>query len=446
MKRHLVWLYFAFCCVAALPVRAQVSPRRISLDEAINLALRQNSLLKIAGYKVDENQRRSLAARTDYFPQVSTAANYAYLFEKQSLDIPRGSLGSLGSVLLPLEDTRILQGGNNFVLSTTTVGQPITQLIKIRQARRIAEADTRIAESQLKQAENEVIVKVHEAYFGLLILQRQRQAAKLAVAAAEEESRESREAVESGKALEVADIKARASMLDARHSLLALDNQISDLAIDFNDLLGLPLETEVEVAAPPPLAPVALSLEESEKTALGENPEIHEAEQTAEKAQRAVNAAKAQYVPDVTAYAQDIYQNGVPFLSRNNGVLGVKLEWEVFDFGKRRQTVAAQEAALAAAKENLQHLRNQVLIKVQKAYRKMDRSRQMIEVAEESAALRRESLRLSNDQLDTGVIVKAVYQKAGAELAKSEAELFQAELGYRLAKAEFDQATGVVAH
>jgi outer membrane protein TolC len=122
------------------------------------------------------------------------------------------------------------------------------------------------------------------------------------------------------------------------------------------------------------------------------------------------------------------------------------MEWEVFDFGKRRQTVAAQEAGLAAAEENLQHLRNQVLIKVQKAYRKMDRSRQMIEVAEEAAALRRESLRLSSDQLDSGVIVKAVYQQTGAELAKSEADLLQAELGYRLAKAEFDQAMGSIAH
>jgi outer membrane protein TolC len=446
MKKNLVLLYLAFCCAAALPARAQVSPRRISLEEAINLALRQNSLLKIAGHKVDENQRRSLAVRSDYFPQLSTVANYSNLFEKQSLDIPRGSLGSLDGVLLPLEDVRVLQGRNNFFLSTTTVGQPITQLIKIRQAHRIAEADTRSAESRLKEAENEVIVKVHEAYFGLLILQRQRRSAELAVAAVEEEARDSREAVQSGKALEVADMKARASLLDARHSLLTLDSQISDLAIDFNDLLGLPLETEVEVAAPPPYAPVAFSLDESEKMALEGNPEIRVAEQTVEKAQRAVKAAIAEYIPDVTAYGQHIYQNGVPFLSRNNGVLGVKMEWEVFDFGKRRQTVAERKAALAAAEENLQHLRNQVRIRVQKAYRKIDRSRQMIEVAEEAAALRRESLRLSNDQLDTGVIVKAVYQKTGAELAKSEAELLQAELGYRLAKAEFDQAMGLVAH
>jgi len=446
MKRSLMMLSLAFFLAGAMPARAQVSPRRITLDDAINLALRQNSLLKIAGSRVDESQRKSLAVRSDYFPQLKTEANFASMFEKQSLDLPRGSLGSLGGLQLPLEDTRVIQGGNNFLLSTTTLGQPITQLIKIRQAHQIALADTQIAESQLKEAENEVSVKVHEAYFGLLILQRQKQAAKLALAAAEEKSRDSRVAVEGGKALDVVAIQTKVGLLDARHKLLTLDNQISDLTVDFNDLLGLALETEVELVDPPLLAPVSLSLDESEKIALRESPEILEAQQTVEKAQRGVKAAKAEYIPDVTAYGEHIYQDGVPFLSRNNGVLGVRMEWEVFDFGKRKQTLAEREAAMAAAEENLRHLRNQVLIRVQKAYRKLDRSRQMIELAQEAAALRRESARLSSDQMDAGVIVKATYEEAGADAAKSEAELLQAELGYRLAKAEFDQAMGLTAH
>ena len=446
MKRSLMMLSLAFFLAGAMPARAQVSPRRITLDDAINLALRQNSLLKIAGSRVDESQRKSLAVRSDYFPQLKTEANFASMFEKQSLDLPRGSLGSLGGLQLPLEDTRVIQGGNNFLLSTTTLGQPITQLIKIRQAHQIALADTQIAESQLKEAENEVSVKVHEAYFGLLILQRQKQAAKLALAAAEEKSRDSRVAVEGGKALDVVAIQTKVGLLDARHKLLTLDNQISDLTVDFNDLLGLALETEVELVDPPLLAPVSLSLDESEKIALRESPEILEAQQTVEKAQRGVKAAKAEYIPDVTAYGEHIYQDGVPFLSRNNGVLGVRMEWEVFDFGKRKQTLAEREAAMAAAEENLRHLRNQVLIRVQKAYRKLDRSRQMIELAQEATALRRESARLSSDQMDAGVIVKSTYEEAGADAAKSEAELLQAELGYRLAKAEFDQAMGLTAH
>jgi outer membrane protein TolC len=446
MKRNLALLSLVVLCITAGPAVAQSPPRCVTLEDAINLALRQNVLLKAAGDKVEANQHKSLAARSDYFPQLRNESTYAGLVKRQSIDIPQGSLGILGGIILPPESERIFQGGNSFALSTTTLGQPITRLLKIRQARGIAEADTRIAASELKQAQNEVSVKVHEAYFGLLILQRLRRAAELALAAAEEASRDRREAVESGKALEVADLEARAGVLEARHALLTLDDQISDLAIDFNDLLGLPLETKVDLVVPPPLAPTTLSLDGHVELALRQNPEVHAAEQTVEKAQRGVKAAKTDYIPDISVFAQHIYQNGVPFLSRNNGAVGLKMDWEVFDFGKRRQTVAERESELAAAEENLQHVRNQVAVQVEKAYRKVDRSQKMIEVAEQGLAARREVVRLNGDQFDAGVIVKASYEDSGAKLAKSEADLLQAQLGYRLAKAELDRALGLAAH
>jgi outer membrane protein TolC len=52
-------------------------------------------------------------------------------------------------------------------------------MIKIRQGHQIARLETGIAASDLRKAENEIAVRVHEAYFGLLIAQRQKRAAEL---------------------------------------------------------------------------------------------------------------------------------------------------------------------------------------------------------------------------------------------------------------------------
>ena len=446
MKRILALLSLALFCAAGQPVRGQAPLRRVTLEEAVGLALKQNVLLKAAGDKVQENQHKTLAARSDYFPQLSTDAMFAGLVERQSIEFAPGSFGTLGGIPLPPVSDRIYQGGNGLALATTTLGQPLTQLLKIRQAHGIAQADTQIAAEQLKQAQNEVSLKVHEAYFGLLIYQRLKRSSEMSLAAAEEESRNRREAVETGKALEVADIEARAKVLEAQHALLTLDDQISDLEIDFNDLLGLPLETKVELVSPPPPAPLAANLEENVKLALHESPDVRAAEETVGKAQRGVKAARDEYIPDVSVFGQHVYQSGVPFLSRNNGVFGFKLDWEVFDFGKRRQTVAERESQLAEAEDNLQHVRNQVTIQVEKAYRKVERSQKMIEVAEQGLAARREAARLTSDSFDAGVVVKASYQDAGAKLAKSEADLLQAELGYHLAQAELERALGQTAH
>jgi hypothetical protein len=57
-------------------------------------------------------------------------------------------------------------------------------------------------------------------------------------------------------------------------------------------------------------------------------------------------------VPDVSAFVQHIYQDGVPLLSNNNGVAGLKIEWKIFfDFGKRRDEVRARSGAGQCARK-----------------------------------------------------------------------------------------------
>jgi hypothetical protein len=71
--------------------------------------------------------------------------------------------------------------------------------------------------------------------------------------------------------------------------------------------------------------------------------------------------ARAEYIPEVGAFAQHIYQDGAPFLSRNNGVFGLHMTWTVFEFGKRRGQASERTAEVAQAEENLARLRNRVL-------------------------------------------------------------------------------------
>jgi outer membrane protein TolC len=47
----------------------------------------------------------------------------------------------------------------------------------------------------------------------------------------------------------------------------------------------------------------------------------------------------------------------VPFLVRNFATVGFILDWDVFDFGKRRAAVREREAQLAQAEENLRRLK-----------------------------------------------------------------------------------------
>jgi len=435
-------LKFLFVLIP-VALAGQTTVRRMTLEQAVASALENNSYLKIARAKVREHEKRAAAARTDFFPQLTTDANYMHLAEPQHIEIPRGAFGVFKDIgPVPMSSLALIQGANQFFYSTTTLAQPLTQMIKIRQGHQIARLETGIAASDLRKAENEIAVRVHEAYFGLLIAQRQKRAAELEVTAAEEKLREARKAVDSGNTLPVTATGARAALLAARHAKLSLENQISDISVEFNDLVGLPLETDLELVPPDPPAASALTREECLKTALESSEEIRSAAQTVSKARRAVAAARADFIPEIGAYGQYLYQTGAPFGAKNNGIFGVKMTWKVFDFGKRNDVIGERRALLEQAEENLRRLKNRTTVEVEKSYRKLQRSKEMIEVATEALELRRESGRLSAEQVKAGVTVMSNQLSSEAALAKAEADLLAANLGYRLAEAELLRAMG----
>jgi outer membrane protein TolC len=206
--------------------------------------------------------------------------------------------------------------------------------------------------------------------------------------------------------------------------------------------LGLPLDTQLDLD---PAVPSSLDFrprEEYLQTAWSENPEILAAEEAVRKTKAEVTAAKSAYIPDITAYARQSYQDGVPFLVRNFGTFGVNLNYEVFDFGKRRAAVREREAQVAQAEENLRRLKDQVAVGIERDYNKLERTKSLVEVANQVVKLRQESERLAQNQLREGVVLVSDRRQSTAATYKAQADYLQASLGYLLAWAELEQAVG----
>jgi outer membrane protein TolC len=231
-------------------------------------------------------------------------------------------------------------------------------------------------------------------------------------------------------------------LLQSQQTALTADLQLSDLTTELNDLLGLPLETRLELSPVQTAALEDRTREEYFKIATAENPEIQAAAQAVEKAKAGVTAAKSAYIPDVSAIARQSYQNGVPFLVHNFGTFGINLTYDVFDFGKRRAIVREREAQLAQAEENLERLKDAVDVRIERSYNKAERAKHMLQVANEVVRLRAESERLAENQMVQGVVLVSARRQASAASYKAEADLLQAQLAYLLAGAELEQAAG----
>jgi len=434
-----------FVCIAAAQETSNTAspPRHITLQEAVQLALKRNHDIRIAGYTVEEKERAKQVARSSYFPSIRNDSSFMHLTDTQLIQVKPGILGLAGGTPIPPVDTIINQGGRNLTTSGTQITQPLTTLLKIKEANNVAQAELRVSREKAQLAGNDVALAVHEVYYKILIAQAHRTATQARIKASEDLQSERVEQVKFGSALEQESIDSRAQLLQAKQEILTTDLQLSDLKLKLNDLTGLPLTTALDLDPAVPDFQETCPREQCISAAMASHPEILAARAEVEKAEATVRLAKADmWVPDVEAYARYSYQENVPFLARNFGTFGVHFGFDVFDSGRKRALKHEREAQLSQAKENLAKLSDEVDLSVETAYNKLERTQQMLKVSEEVLALRTESNRVLQQELLQGAALNSQANTANAQEYDARALLLQTQLDYLQAHDELLDAMG----
>jgi outer membrane protein TolC len=441
--RSMLLLAMPCCFAAQQPGTAVSGPRKMSLTEAIDLALKNNHSLIIGAAKTDETRSARRKAAADYYPQVSNSSTYTRLTETDVLHFSEGSFGTfpgLGS--LPSKNLTIAQGDPNEILVRTQVAQPVTQLLRIREGERVARADEQASRDDLEGLREHIALAVRQLYYGLITSQLDRNVALEQVRVAEDRVAESEQEFRRGAALEVSLTESRTKLLEAKQEELSARIRHSDLLAQFNNVLGLPQGAQIE--AEQEAAPAVSMPDKAEciRLAQAATPEIAAAEETLKKAEAAVRAARLEYVPDVTLFARHDYQDGVAFLYHNYGVVGAEFKYTLFDGGRRRAAVDEREAQRAQAAENLRRLKDDAGANVERTLDRIEQDQSLMDVAKQVVDLRTEADRIAGVQLGRGVIVASQRSEAGAALAKARADLVKADLGYRQSQAELEVLIG----
>jgi len=214
-------------------------------------------------------------------------------------------------------------------------------------------------------------------------------------------------------------------------------------------MAGLPLDTDFDLGAPDAPVSDAASASDSAPTvtgtvemALARNPEIEAAGHQIEKARAGESAARAEFIPEIGAFAQYIHENGAPFVSPNNGAVGLHLTWTVFEFGKRRGQVSERHAQVAQAEENLAQVRRRAQIDVEKAVRKLNRAETALDSARQLLASTTEARRVTSDGVEAGTANESALLDAEAAMSGAQADVLRAVYDRSVAAADLARLTG----
>ena len=343
---------------------------------------------------------------------------------------------------VPSQTLIVNQGGVTAATNGTGIVQPLTQLLKVKAANDMARADAAAARGKARSVEDAAALLVHQIYYRLLIADVRLRAALAKIQSSEDLQRERIQQVKYGSALDADLIESRAHALQARQELLTTELQRSDLQMQLNDVIGLPLTTPLLLDPNVSTPSDRCERDACIRAALDSHPEIAEARAQVEKAASAVRLARYEFVPDVEAFARYSFQRNVPFLAERFGTIGVRASYDLFDGGRKRAVVRERETQLAQAKENLARIADDVELRVQTAYNKMERTLQMVAVAEELLALRAESRRVAAELLTHGGALGSQATESTALELDAQASLLQSRLDFVQATDEMDVAIG----
>jgi len=422
---------------------AAAAQETLSLRQAINQALEKSPEVTIAHADNSDAKAAAAMARTQLLPQLGFTE-----------DISRGNdpVYAFGTRLRQRQFTQA-----DFALNALNFPEPIGNFStrfsgqwvafdSFKTQREIHRADLfkEGASSTAKAVDQQIVIRVVEAYQQVLYAQRE-----IDVAQHEQETAAALltsvgEHVKAGLVVESDLMSAEVNKAARKEELIAAQGDLELAWAALREAMGVPdLRAIVLKPIEPHVFPQG-DLEEEMATAARTRPDLAALGQAQSAQASAVGAAKSDFGPRVSAYGNwEEDRTSFAGSGGNNWVAGVQISVDLFPIGKRaqlaRESAAKQkvDAQVAAAQ---QHLR----LEVSQAH--IHRQTAALQLATAQAAMGQaaESLRILKNRYDAGLATITDLLRAEDAERQSQSNYWHAVYGNAMAYSELLYATGTL--
>jgi outer membrane protein len=270
---------------------------------------------------------------------------------------------------------------------------------------RQAKSEKAASGQRLARADQLVIFRVLQAYYGVVSAARQLETAEHAAATAQSVMEESRARFEAGSTVESDFLAAQVNSASRQQELIKARNALALARAELNLAMGIAANQDYQAAepsSPANLQPPALS--DAEARALQERPDLKEAAEQISGRRAGVQAARAAFGPRVNVFAGSELDN-VNFFGNggNNWTAGAELQFDLFSGGEKKARLEREKAGLDRVQALKQVAEDNVRLDVRRAWYDFDSARQLLDVNRTAAAQADEALRIVNNRYQAGM-------------------------------------------
>lgn len=448
---NLIVILLALAAIASRPAPAQTQSgsqedKALTLPQAVSIALKNNPSIQGAESYADAVRRGIAMAESSRYPRLDFSEEFTRsnnpVFVFSSLLTQR----QFGAQNFQLGNLNFPAPLNNFRTQFAATA-PIFDAGQAARRVRAARLESQSAQDAKERTDQEVIFNVISSYTNELLAQENVLVAETSVKSAQEDLARAQAREEQGQALLSDVLLAKVQLARAREDLISARNSEAIGQATLNVAMGLAENAPIRIEEK--LTESVFqggTLEERQKQALALRPDYRQTLLGKEKAANSIAEARAQFLPTVNAFAGWEVDNQ-SFASRggNNWMAGARLNFNLFDGGLRRSSLAESHAKERQAGAEITQMASAVRLQVREAFLNLTAASDRVEVSRQSAAQIEESLRILRDRYETGLAT--ITDVLGTETARARArrDYLNAVFDYRMAYAALELATGELA-
>jgi len=412
--------------------------QRLDLNEAIKRALRHNHELKIKRHEFNKAEAR--------FKEANIIGRPVITYENQLAPAPKDVSRAVESFF----------EGDLTVFNRVKIGIgiPVTTFGKISRAKRLARNGIEAASQQRVKKESEVVFKVKQLYYGVLLAREVRRLVETAYGRA---TKEIRKREDKGGTNPVALLKLKIFRSDMQKKLDESNKQ-EILALEaLHLLLGLErgLSFDVKKARLRPIKRSLKSYSHHRGIAYRQRADIKLLQIGVRSAHLNYDLEKYRYAPNLGVGAffemgrapnvrgvttTDDFSD--PFNFTRAGI-GLQLKGK-FDWGTRSAKISQAQADSLKVEIQADLALGGILLQVKKAYLTVKSAKQELDRAEEASKFARQVLFLTQSNFDIGLAEPKDLIDAISQFLITRGDFFKAVFEYNVSFAELDKTTGTM--
>ncbi|HXZ89082.1 MAG TPA: TolC family protein [Candidatus Binataceae bacterium] len=445
MRRPVLTLFMlGVICAVAGAADPPSTPRRISLDQALAMALSGNRVLKAAGFAREAADAQIGVARGAMLPRLDADENFSYTDSPVQVFSSRLLQQEFTQADFALSQLNHPDFLSNFQ-SQARLSFPLFTGGRLMAAYRAAGFAADAERWQVVQTRQKVEFEVIRDYYAAVLAEQQVAVVDRALAAARAHLAQADDLYRHGMAVnsDVLRTDVLVGMLEQQRiqaeSLLSVAWATLAHALGAEDQPLAPLEKPAELEAPtsPPgqLGPLILR-------AVADRPEIKIADSRVQQADQAVAIARADYLP--TVEIAGVYENDSERLIRagNNGALVVTGRLNLFDGLATQSKLSAAHADRSRAQVLADDLRHAVALEVETAYRNLVAAQQSLEVAQRDTAYADNALKTLEDRYGSGLATNVSVLDAQSAREETDLRLVVSRVNVAVDRAALNLSTG----